>query len=389
VSTNANGDQPKPSGVKAVGKHVERGQSWINDFQARHWIIAFPFAVFRKYSDDKASRLSALLTYYGFISIFPILLLFVVILQIVLQGHATLRQNIINAVVPEQFRATVEQAVTSLPSAGLPLAIGIVSLLLAGLGGAYAAYATVTQIGQVPYRKWYGFGPRYLRVLTVLIMVIGGAIALGALIAVSGRVHVFLIGSPFWNFVLSVVVVWLLLHTGVVLLSPRRTSLRETWIGCTLGSVSVMTIMYLGGRLLTYIVGSKSAVYGVFASFIGLLALTFILAQAVVISAEISTVWVWRLWPRSIDIFVYFDADVRAMELLANMEARMPRERVTVSFVDDPKDDPDPYREDVRVRGGGRYGRDPWDAGDATAVLDSESPTSGSASRNIGETPTD
>jgi uncharacterized BrkB/YihY/UPF0761 family membrane protein len=377
-------EQPDPkaktSPIKVIGGKVVSGQSWINHFQARHFIIGFPFAVFRKYADDKASRLSAMLTYYGFISLFPILLLLTAILQMILRGNPDLQQRIIDTIIPEQLRATVEQALGNLPSAGLPLAIGIVSLLLAGLGGAYAAYATVTQMLNIPYRKWYGFGPRYIRVVATLLLLIFGAIALGALIAVSGRAHIFIISTPGWNFATAIVFLWLIFYFSIKLLAPRKVPLGETWIGCTLASASMMLLIYLAGRLLALMVAQRSAVYGVFATFIGLLAVAFLMAQAIVISAEISTVWAWRLWPRSIDIFEYFDADVRAMQLLANMEERMPRERVAITFVDDHKDDPDPFKAVWRVRGTGAYGRGNWGERGVADALEPTNSDLGSAS---------
>jgi membrane protein len=361
----------KDSRIKVIGGHVVSGQSWVNHFQARHFIIAFPFAVFRKYADDKASRLSAMLTYYGFISLFPILLLLTAILQMILRGNPDLQQRIIDTIIPEQLRATVEQALTNLPSAGIPLAIGIISLLLAGLGGAYAAYAAVTQILAIPYRKWYGFGPRYIRVIATLLLLIFGAIGLGVLLTVSGREHIPVVGSPAWNFVIALGFLWLLLHFSIKLLAPRKVPLSETWVGVTLASISLLLLINLAGRLLALIVEQRTAVYGVFASFIGLLAFAFLMAQAIVISAEISTVWAWRLWPRSVDIMEYFDADVRAMQLLANMEERMPRERVSIDFVDDPKDDPDPFKAEWRTRGTGSYGRGKWGERGVVEPLDS------------------
>lgn len=370
----------KRSPIKVIGGHVETGQSWVNHFQARHFIIAFPFAVFRKYSDDKASRLAALLTYYGFVSIFPILLLLVEVLHMVLRNNPTLTQQIIDTIIPEPLRDSVQQSMNNFPTGGWPLAIGVISLLLAGLGGAFAAYAAVTQIMQIPYRKWYGFGPRYIRVILTLLLVIFGTIGLGTLIVLSANAKVPVLSTPGWSYLITGGFLWVVLFTGIHLLSPRRVPFREVWIGCLLGAAGILVIIYLGGQILQVLVDQRSAVYGVFASFIALLALVFLLAQVVVISAEVSTVWAYRLWPRSIDIMVYFDADERAMKLLANMEERMPRERVTVHFVEDAKDDPDPWLESARTRGTGDYGRDTSDTRDSGDDTSAQNPESGSES---------
>ena len=41
--------------------------------------LAFPLAVLKKYGDDQAGNLAALMAYYAFLSIFPILLVFVLL----------------------------------------------------------------------------------------------------------------------------------------------------------------------------------------------------------------------------------------------------------------------------------------------------------------------
>src|SRR5215211_2083056 len=38
--------------------------------------LAFPVAVLKKFGDDRASQLAALIAYYGFFSLFPLLLVF-------------------------------------------------------------------------------------------------------------------------------------------------------------------------------------------------------------------------------------------------------------------------------------------------------------------------
>ena len=47
-------------------------------YQQRHAWLGFPIAVARKFSDDRAGSLAAVIAYYAFISIFPLLLVLVV-----------------------------------------------------------------------------------------------------------------------------------------------------------------------------------------------------------------------------------------------------------------------------------------------------------------------
>jgi hypothetical protein len=66
----------------------------VDDFQQRHRWLAFPFAVVKKYGDDQAGRHAALLAYYGFFSLFPLLLMAVTLIGFILQGRSDLADRI-------------------------------------------------------------------------------------------------------------------------------------------------------------------------------------------------------------------------------------------------------------------------------------------------------
>jgi uncharacterized BrkB/YihY/UPF0761 family membrane protein len=58
----------------------------VDDFQQRHRWLAFPVAVVKKYGEDQAGQRAALLAYYGFFSLFPLLLVAVTVIGFVLHG---------------------------------------------------------------------------------------------------------------------------------------------------------------------------------------------------------------------------------------------------------------------------------------------------------------
>jgi len=69
----------------------------IDGFQRRHRWAGFPLAVGYKYADDQGGFLAALITYYGFLSLFPGLLLLVTILGYALSGDADLQQRVLDS----------------------------------------------------------------------------------------------------------------------------------------------------------------------------------------------------------------------------------------------------------------------------------------------------
>ena len=58
-------------------------------------------AVIRKFGNDQAGSLAALIAYYAFFSIFPLLLVFTTILAFVLQGNTELYDDVTNSVLAQ------------------------------------------------------------------------------------------------------------------------------------------------------------------------------------------------------------------------------------------------------------------------------------------------
>src|SRR3954467_8699613 len=173
--------QESPSESALPNGLMSRVIGWADDVQRRHGVLGFPFAVLKKYGDDDGGRGAALITYYGFLSIFPLLLLGVAILSRVLTGNPDLRQRLINAIVPPVLRSTVEHAVTTLPASTVPFIVGLIGLLFAGTGVVFSAYQTLNDVAAVPRRVRPGFFPRYIRVFVMLMTLLFGALAVGAL----------------------------------------------------------------------------------------------------------------------------------------------------------------------------------------------------------------
>ena len=77
--------------VESLTARVNGIIAWADRVQRQHGLLGFPYAVIKKYGDDDGGREAALITYYGFLSIFPLLLLGVAVLSRVLAGDPRLR----------------------------------------------------------------------------------------------------------------------------------------------------------------------------------------------------------------------------------------------------------------------------------------------------------
>src|SRR5689334_16930979 len=155
--------------------------AWADRLQREHDVLGFPYAVVKKYGDDAGGRQAALITYYGFLSIFPLLLLGVAILSRVLAANPDLRRQLIDATVPEALQSTVEHSAATFPTSTVPFVAGLIGLLFSGTGVVFSAYQTLNHVAAVPRSVRASFFPRYIRVFVMLAALLLGAGAVGAL----------------------------------------------------------------------------------------------------------------------------------------------------------------------------------------------------------------
>src|SRR6185312_2444610 len=104
---------------------VERVLRVVDRFQQRHTVLGLPFAVVKKFGDDEAGAHATLLTYYGFVSMFPLLLLFVTILGFALRNHPGFERRIEASVLAQLPIIGQDIALHRLHGSGVSLAVGI------------------------------------------------------------------------------------------------------------------------------------------------------------------------------------------------------------------------------------------------------------------------
>jgi uncharacterized BrkB/YihY/UPF0761 family membrane protein len=312
---------------------VIRVIAWADRLQRRHGVLGFPYAVVRKSGDDEGGREAALITYYGFLSIFPLLLLGVAVLSRVLTGHPGLRQRLITAIVPQALRSTVEHSVTTLPTSAIPFAAGLAGLLFSGTGVVFSVYQTLNHVAAVPYRLRPGFAARYARVFVMLAVLLLGAVAAGALTVVAAALP----GVPGVQRAAAVLgsalAVFAVLLLAARLLLARPAPVRALWPGALLGSAAVTLALNAGAPLLARLVTRAGPVYGSFATVAGMFTLLYLVNQALVYAAEVAAVRHARLWPRALDRSRPTAADTRALALLAREQERIPAARVELRLL--------------------------------------------------------
>ena len=316
-------------GLEVLTSRVNRVIAWADQLQRKHGVLGFPYAVVKKYGDDAGGREAALITYYGFLSIFPLLLLGVAVLSRVLASRPDLRERLINAVVPEALRSTVEHSLAALPTSTLPLVFGLLGLLYSGTGVVFSVYQTLNHVAAVPHRLRAPFLSRYIRVFVMLATLLLGGLAVGALTVVATALP----GQPGIQRAAAVLgsalVIFAVLLLAARLLLVRPAPVRVLWPAAVLGTVVVTLVLTVGAPLLARLVAKAGPVYGSFATVAGMFALLYLVGQGLVYAAEVAAVRYARLWPRAFDLTRPTEADVRALTLLAREQERIPAARVS------------------------------------------------------------
>ena len=325
-----------PSGPASIGERVNAVRDRADEIQRRHTVLGFPYAVVKKYGDDEGGRHAALLTYYGFLSIFPLLLLVVVIVSTVLQGNAELRQKLLDAIIPANLQDVVDTDLIRVPSSGLPLVFAVVGLLFAGMGIVFSAYQTLNHLAAVPHRSRLEFVPRYARIVAMLLVLIAGAVGIGAFTVVVGALPDLPQLSRLAATLGTSAIVFLLLWASTGLLLPHRARFHIVWPAALVGSLAITGLLTFGALVLPRLVAKAGPVFGSFATVAGLFTLLYLVSQVVVYAAEIAIVRRRRLWPRALDALNPTDADRRALLDLAREQERIRVERIDAVFDADP-----------------------------------------------------
>lgn len=300
----------------------------VDRFQQAHGWAGFPFAVVRKFGDDRAGYLAALIAYYGFFSMFPLLMVFVGVLGLVLEGNPALQQQIINSavasfpVIGEQIKTRVE----SLTASASLVSIGAIVALWAGLGVAQAAQNAMNEIWDVPRRDRPNFWKSRLRSVGMLAL-------LGTLVVVT----TFLSGVATGGGTVGSIGISLILNLGLFMVAFRVLTARDLSWGQVLPGSIFAAILWtflqtIGGYYVTHQVKNATLVYGVFAIVLGLLAWLYVGAQMTLYAALINVVRAERLWPRTLTGRLPTEADRRALRARAGATAMRPGERIGVEL---------------------------------------------------------
>ncbi|GAA1330291.1 YihY/virulence factor BrkB family protein [Pseudonocardia xinjiangensis] len=324
----------------------------VDDYQRRHRWLGVPLAVVYKFVDDQGSYLAALITYYGFLSLFPLLLVMSTVLGFLLPGNPGLQQQLIDSAL-SQFPIIGDQLTSTaqpLRGSGFGLAIGIVVSLYGGLGVAVAVQNALNQVWGVPINKRPDpFSARLRSLLMLALLGLGVLVTtvLSALAAGAGTVGAGLgLGLRVLAIVVSVVAICGLFVLGFRALTVRDVSVRDVLPGAIMSAVAWQILQSLGAFFVGHGLMGSTQVYGLFGIVLGLLAWIYLEATIIVLAAELNTVLSRRLYPRSLLTPFVEDVDLthadrRSYTSYASTQRFKESQTINVEFEQRDRSDPE------------------------------------------------
>ncbi|OBA60417.1 YihY/virulence factor BrkB family protein [Gordonia sp. 852002-10350_SCH5691597] len=309
----------------------------IDAFQRKHPATGYPLGVVYKFFDDQGGYLAALIAYYGFVSLFPLLLVFTSILGIVLHNNPELENRILDSalsqipVIGSQLRDT-----GTIGGSGLAVTIGAVGAIYGGLGVAVAIQNAMNIIWNVPRNERPN--PIQARVKGAgLLLTIGGSIiGLTVLNGVIAAIDLGSVGRPL-AIVASVLLYTIVFTIAFVIGTARPVSVRDVLPGAIAAALCWQALQTFGSVYVQRVIVRSSATNGVFAVVLGLLAFLYVAAVLVIFCLESNAVRVDKLYPRSVltpftDNVVLTPGDEAAYTAQAQAQRSKGFEEIDVSF---------------------------------------------------------
>lgn len=320
----------------------------LDDWQRRKPAAGFPLAVVYKFFDDQGNYLAAVVTYYAFLAILPMLLIASSVLGFLLQDDPQLKQQLLNSALA-QFPIVGQQLGTPGGIQGSTQAVVVGSVIslwgVTNLG--QAAQNTLNAAWGIPRQT--RLNPVHGRFRSIVLMVVGGTAVLAVAIVPNLANRVGLIpggSSPMGRVLIEVLVIAV---TAVVLSwmmsygSSQRHSLRTALPGGALIALLWHLLQAVGGIYVARVVSNASDVNGIFALVLGLIVLIYAGAVIAMLGIEVNVVRARRLYPRALmtpfsDDVELTEADRRVYSQYAKAQRHKGFERIEVTFDEGARD---------------------------------------------------
>lgn len=266
----------------------------LDSFQQRHPALGVPIAVARKFIDDESINLAAVIAFWAFFSIFPLLLLFVTLLGYVLPPN--LQGDVLRSAA-RFFPLLGTDSIGHLSGQWWTLVVGVLSALWSGSFVVIAIQSAFDSVWGIPRAQRPSFGAQIKRGVFAL-----GAIALG--LVVSTMISNYALGTSLGmaarlaGYLIAIVLDVGLFVVAFRLLTNRGVSTRVVLPGALLSGIVFWLLQQLSSLIIFQYLHNAERIYGNFATVITMLSWFYLQSVITLLGAQLNVVLKERLHPR-------------------------------------------------------------------------------------------
>ena len=309
----------------------------IDDWQQGSRRASIAAATYKKFSQDHSTNLAALIAFWAFFSIFPLLLVAVTILGWVLPAGE--KADVLGRIA-DMFPLLEAGTIKGLTGSVWALALGLLTALWSGVavvGSFETAFNSVWEVPQALRPGKLRQIPRALRALaTVGVGLLAATLLSSFVVSSANGVHLGIAGH------IAGYVIAALLDVALVLLAFRmltvaRLDKRDVLPGALLSGVAFFLLQNLSTFIISRHLKNAQPTYGHFATVITLLWWFYLQGVITLLGAQLNVVLKQHLYPRSLFGAPRTEPDRRALQAYARESTYDPHETVRAELSPPPE----------------------------------------------------
>ena len=235
----------------------------VDRWQRRHPAVAFPFGVVKRYGEDHGGWLGAIVTYYGFFALAPLLAVVMTVVAVVFADEPSRRQQILETIGEALPFVGPDVQERLAPIVGNPLTVvaGVLLALWGGINAIRVSQDTMNRMWGVPRYQRPGFARALARGIAVLGLLGVGLVLTTTVAGITLGRALPVLAAVLTGATSSIVNTAIALGLFRLLVS-RHLSAHELLPGAVLVGIGSYTLTLAGGLYVQHVVAARAASTG-------------------------------------------------------------------------------------------------------------------------------
>lgn len=257
--------------------------------RASHPVVDIGVGTLAGFQRHQTARNAAVLTYFGFLSVFPLFMVANAVLGFVLQGNEQLREDILDTFVAQipVIGSEIERAAGDITGSTTAVIVGLLIALWAATRAFAGLQNSLDDTWEVPLVDRQNLAVRRLKSV-VAIVVIGGSLIVTSALASIVSLSNFPMVSRLLLFAAAAAINAAVLAFMYRFMTAATVGWAVVWPGALLGGIGFALLQFTGSLIVQRFLASADDTAGVFATVFALMAWLNLHAMISLIGAELN-----------------------------------------------------------------------------------------------------